>query len=136
MTNTASKMSPEAQRVAIAEACGWKFECHNTESASSAFICIVDPKNRSVRLPYFENGMAMDLIGVPDYLSDLNAMHEVEKVLNEDQQEDYAMALKMIGKDSDFHYIHHAAAQRAEAFLKTLGLWVEEAKVETKVGGN
>jgi hypothetical protein len=63
---------------------------------------------------------------IPDYLNDLNAMHEVEKNLILKQQMQYQ---GMIGKVTDnkcpalFGQIHATAAQRAEAFLKTIGKW-------------
>lgn len=73
---------------------------------------------------------------VPDYLNDLNAMHEAEKVLTMDQMRLYQDKLcwwinHYIYNDrarsgpahhSDF-VIHATAAQRAEAFLRTIGKW-------------
>ena len=58
------------------------------------------------RIPY---------LNMPDYLNDLNAMHEAEKVLNDHQWDDYICQLG--------HAMGATAAQRAEAFLKTLNLW-------------
>jgi hypothetical protein len=52
----------------------------------------------------------------PDYVHDLNAMHEAEKVLDETQAEDYEELLGEYG-------FHSTARQRAEAFLMTLGKW-------------
>ena len=53
-------MTPEEQRIKIAEACGHKFE---------KFMCnpprLINP--------------AIQLSEIPDYLNDLNAMHEAEK---------------------------------------------------------
>ena len=63
----------------------------------------------------------------PDYLNDLNAMHEAEKMLRKpmkgsdtdtiigDRMHKYA---ELIG-----YAFGATAAQRAEAFLRTLGLW-------------
>jgi hypothetical protein len=74
----------------------------------------------------------------PDFHDDLNAMHEAEKVLTQQQMIDYS---SHVGKAvtshlpasraawMDFELIHATAAQRARAFLETLGLW-EEAKNE------
>ena len=62
-----------------------------------------------------------------DYCSDLNAMHEAEKVFD-------AMSSKMFGgwllaicsgKNAAWHA---NARQRAEAFLRTLGKWEEVQK--------
>jgi hypothetical protein len=55
---------------------------------------------------------------VPDYLSDLNAMHEAEKVLTLEQKSVYCLELNKL-----IYGMCATAAQRAEAFLKTLGLW-------------
>ncbi len=51
---------------------------------------------------------------LPDYLNDLNAMHEAEKVLQGEQLTEYVE--RWVEWNS-------TAAQRAEAFLRTLGPW-------------
>lgn len=68
----------------------------------------------------------------PDYTSDLNAMHEAEKVLTSPQVTKYTHELRYITRsveelfDQELAVINHAtAAQRAEAFLKTLNLWTD-----------
>lgn len=67
----------------------------------------------------------------PDYLSDLNAMHEVEKNLSFEQCGAYSLELNAkIKQDKkspkfkvdEFRW-HTTAAQRAEAFLRTIGRW-------------
>lgn len=107
-------MTLEAQRIAIAEACGWS----RGKSPYAGADCWC--KN---------DGYKMTL---PDYLNDLNAMHEAEKVLNPEQQINYASRLARYFKDNsthgsdfltDFDLLHATAAQRAEAFLKTIGKW-------------
>ena len=62
---------------------------------------------------------------LPDYLKDLNAMHEAEKVLTFDQQTEYIGWLARMNKDKYFNFglAHMSASQRAEAFGKTLNLW-------------
>ena len=73
-------------------------------------------------------GYAQPTNSVPDYLSDLNAMHEAEKTLSEVQGEEYVSHLG-IQSWSDPHWfavISATAAQRAEAFLKTIGKWRDE----------
>ena len=93
-------MTPEAQRIAIAEACGWT---RRREHAMSQWIA---PHGGSWNEP-------------PDYLNDLNAMQSAEKLLKSAEQfRQYADSL------DDGNGGHFAtAAQRAEAFLKTLNLW-------------
>src|SRR4051812_24108178 len=100
-------MTEEAQRIAIAESCGW--ENHPCGNGVSGWIERVG----EYELRHFE---------CPDYLHDLNAIHEAEKVLGMDQRTDYIRVLNA----GDFGYRRLAfatAAQRAEAFLRTLGKW-------------
>ena len=100
-------MIPEAQRIriAIAQACGWK------HVSGERWV----RKEEDHVFGY----------SPPHYSSDLNAMHEAEKVLKGDRQKgDYVDWLHRITKASRVFAITHAtAAQRAEAFLRTLGKW-------------
>lgn len=102
-------MKPEQQRIAIAEVCGWKL-----------IYPICDTANW--RSPAGQAGF----LSPPNYLNDLNAMHEAEKTLKFKQQ---ALYQGMIGKVTGnkcpalFGQIHATAPQRAEAFLRTLNLW-------------
>ena len=102
-------MSPEAQRIAIAEACGWK--CPEVGG-------------------YWKNPMGDEEM-LPFYPVDLNAMHEAEKVLNTEQRPIYwrnlsrwVSAANGMMKHAECFYIATAtASQRAEAFLRTIGKW-------------
>jgi hypothetical protein len=107
-------MTPEQQRIAIAEACGWE---KNTDSMIAHCFPeqMKSPTNGHVKI-------------IPDYLSDLNAMHEAEKVLKYEKLPVYVHILRheILMKDegvSDFDLLHATAAQRAEAFLRCLNLW-------------
>ncbi len=115
-------MNHEQQRIKIAEACGWKIPESCKKSGCLEHGLLPEPKGIVVTAP------------IPDYLNDLNAMHEAEKHLTKDQCYLYYRILF----DSDgtygrvlhthhWHLIRATAAQRAEAFLRTLGLW-EESK--------
>ena len=71
---------------------------------------------------------------LPDYLNDLNAMHEAEKLLTKKQRPFYAGELidatvaECMEQHAEVFVVAHAtAAQRAEAFLKTLNLWTDKA---------
>jgi hypothetical protein len=92
-------MKPEQQRIAIAEACGWKCSeySHELGQLVAQFI--------------------------PDYIHDLDAMHEAEQVLNNVQRERYRTELVYSHAGGD---VFATAAQRAEAFLKTIGKWEDE----------
>ena len=114
-------MTPEAQRIAIAEACGFTnvhpVIIRNVTGCGDDRQC----------------GIASDQGWLPDYLSDLNAMHEAENVLTVGQKEnDFQTHLNdVVARDRDgltlglltYLSVHATAAQRAEAFLRTLGLW-------------
>ena len=121
-------MKPEQQRIAIAEACGWRIE-------SDGACTFVYPPNEKMGTGYRMNDIRHPKIIrlLPDYINDLNAMHEAERFLDYDQCEQYASDLWDIimcaeesmenPPPSNFACIHATAAQRAEAFLKTLNLW-------------
>lgn len=98
-------MNPEAQRIAIAEACGWKQQ----HSKAKGEVRWYAPDGHNYLLP-------------PDYLNDLNAMHEAEKVkiIGTEYESDYCMYLY-----ENAHQCFATPAQRAEAFLRTLNLWTE-----------
>ena len=96
-------MTPEKQRVAIAEACGWK-----TDKRGLGWL---SPRG------YYASE--------PDYLNDLNAMHEAEKTLTDKAHEEFRLNLyEVLGDDSRL-IVSSTAAQRAEAFLRTIGKWKE-----------
>lgn len=123
-------MTPEEQRIAIAEACGWK-------------------KVRMVAVTEYQraSGITCDCLGVPpesgspgvpDYLNDLNAMHEatacLDKTINQKDiclRDVFSSELEEIFSRSKtepeiwsmFDLLTASASQRAEAFLRTLNLW-------------
>lgn len=65
----------------------------------------------------------------PRYFSDLNAMHEAEKVLTDDQQWDWQNHIVSVlpqrphFKSLMFYIATATAAQRAEAYGLSLNLW-------------
>lgn len=107
-------MTPEQQRIAIAEACGWtRCVCGDPECGA-----------------WFAPDASPDdpCLGPPDYLNDLNAMHEAEMMLNRKQYLNYVTELGYVVGNTGVEYydlIRATAAQRAEAFLRALGKWVE-----------
>jgi hypothetical protein len=58
----------------------------------------------------------------PDYLNDLNAMHEAKKILTDEQRPIYWRTLYDVCKTTEWPF-NAEAHQEAEAFLKTLNLW-------------
>ena len=124
-------MTEQQQRIAIAQACGWKWIQTNFE-AESGLIGTDSP--HSGNIPYqgtnYPSNRHLPTYGkaIPDYLNDLNAMHEAEKILTEVQFGDYYIEhLKMARGESQYtidrSMVCATAAQRAEAFLKTIGKW-------------
>lgn len=108
-------MSPREKQIAIAKVCGWQVI---TDSAGTHNI----PPNTSI-VEFM--GMGEPLLDLPDYLNDLNAMHEAEKVLTEEQNDKYLVILSW-SVVSQAEMAHRATAtQRAEAFGLTLNLWTK-----------
>ena len=114
-------MTPEQQRIAIAEACGWQILEPEVKPAITYLWglreCFILEENKEI---------------IPDYLNDLNAMHDAEETLQESQRvtysnELYDLAVEHQLKTGKWSYLSMTAAQRAEAFLRTIGKW-EEAK--------
>lgn len=116
-------MNKEQQRITIAKACGWKY-------ITPSQICGYAPWRKQYApqdIP-IDGTLPFDIL--PDYLNDLNAMHEAEKTLKDKSE--------ILHHTEQFIYRRHlvaicgkggayvaTAAQRAEAFLKTLDLWIE-----------
>ena len=100
-------MNPEAQQIAIAKASDWKPNPFIRDMSGQVF-----PQSP------------------PDYLNDLNAMHQAEKVLTQAQDYQYRdSVLPAVCKDgSGMIALTATAAQRAEAFLRTIGKWKEASK--------
>jgi len=113
-------VSPEAQQIAIAEACGWEYLPGEEPTYGGNYkVALWFRKNPIARVR--TRWQEKSRIGLPDYLSDLNAMHEAEKVLggfNDPRWGTYCSYL-----DDLPSRIAATAAQRAEAFLRTLNLW-------------
>lgn len=108
-------MSPEAQRLVIAVACGWKYIDNNPDLYPYWLAPTGDSR--------YGNPLDANLFpkAFPDYLNSLNAMHEAEKVLEGGMRSKYDAELTIIC-ERDYNFIWEStAAQRAEAFLRTIG---------------
>src|SRR5688572_27150641 len=114
-------MTPESQRIAIAEECGWTRIGINDDDGR---LLGRDPKD-------FKGYITYDPL--PDSLTDLNAMHEAEKTLLFDKRRSFREELQRIMSRpiasgaiiAMQECIHATAAQRSEAFLRATGRWVE-----------
>jgi hypothetical protein len=108
-------MSPERQRVVIAELCG--------------FTCIAKSDFGPV------NGFCQgELVRVPDYTGDLNAMHDALKVVRMQSKEaDFWFQLRQVlgfpDAESDWSHLDFfsavdcSAPQLAEALIRTFNKW-------------
>lgn len=114
-------MKTEQQRIAIAQAMGWT-DCEYVQQIG---LC---------------KGRAPDeciMQEIPEYLVDLNAIHEAEKILWEmdwghryifnDHLANVLKGRSVNRNEWDAEILLDATAEnRAEAFLKTLELWEEQ----------
>lgn len=137
-------MTPEKQRIAIAEACGFRkihevfydwerrtkwnsprryFRSPNSDYGNKLFPNQAwgwgPPSEWNLGVPNWD--------GVPDYLNDLNAMHEAEETLTRKQLVDYCnFQLRTStgeGCVTEYKMIRASAVQRAEAILRTVNKW-------------
>jgi hypothetical protein len=120
MVDDDMKLTEQEKRIKLAEADGWD-ESPSGKWSNNGFI-LPDPLNP------------------PDYFNDLNAVHELEKMLLPDDAyysqrnfyssevgrvtgNDNGQGWKPLSNDACFNILHATAAQRAEAIGKTLNLW-------------
>lgn len=112
-------MTNEEKRIKIAEACGWnEIEWHQ----------LTNPREARERKLFCRDTQLHKCGWLPDYFSDLNACHEMEKVIKLAQRRDYWNWLYRIteqGRMAEPGWLTTTATapQRAEAFGKTLNLW-------------
>jgi len=119
-------MTNEQINIAIAESCGW------------TFINQVDKRPHGLPPDGKKDRYTSPL---PYYCNDLNAMHEAIETISVGEKSTYIIHLMDIcrehpigcvpdwtrDKQSLARLVQATARQRAEAFLKTLGKWEEEA---------
>jgi hypothetical protein len=126
-------MTSEAQRIAIAEACGWKVEQTDFKT-----FTLIEPNGK--RWERFDSGeIAWTSNVIPNYLNDLNAMHDAVQTLNEQERVHLVDALLgSINREPDYNIdddfcsddgwklLTATAKQIADAFCEVKGgLWKE-----------
>lgn len=123
-------MTDKEINIAIAEACGWQWRvgiyqnCRGLFHPDDEYLKSCEcTKEQMVNLPISSDCAKR----VPDYCNDLNAMHEAENTLNEEQKEKYFFNLMCVFGNWP-KAIQANARHRAEAFLRALGKWKESAK--------
>ena len=120
------------QRIVIAEYCGWT-EIREQDYTPFGTDPYIDGPDQ---IWVGKNPKKKEVEFIPDYFNDLNAMHEVEKRLTIPEQLRFYQELCHIletnpdgthkfGVCMYWETIHANAAQKAEAFLKTIGKWKE-----------
>jgi len=124
-------MTPEEKRIAIAKSLGWK--TRYSESAEDDVI--QSPDNKIYFSWTHKNGYKRKrklnfLDVIPDYLNDLNSMHEIEKKLIEDNkyfsnEDGYGGTNyidRLINICGNYEKAYHAnSRERADAYLKLIG---------------
>jgi len=136
-------MNEQDQRIAIAEACGAEWRVNKSGNRLLVFpqLYNLDGTCDLAKADGTERLAAWDYIWregcIPNYLHDLNAMHEAEKVLTDAQYTQYENLMwDIIATQSKWQKVggimlpaerfrdsSATAAQRAEAFLRTIGKW-------------
>lgn len=125
-------MTKEKQRIVIAEFCGAK---HVQFLGKKAWTFESYPNPENLLCPMEHGGC---LIDVPNYPEDLNAMAGAIDKLSIGQRTKWPMELRKIimrdcagnenpdtGIVDDTWFYNAIAAQRSEAFIKTIGRWKE-----------
>jgi hypothetical protein len=114
-------MTPTEINIAIAEACGWKMYCQEAIDGNWG------TKDKWITAPDGTSQLRHD---IPNYHGNLNAMHEAEKhglhnTPPSNRLFSYQDNLDMITRRTCTFPWFATAAQRAEAFLRTIGKWKE-----------
>jgi len=120
-------MTEIEQRIAVAEFCAWHLQ---------PSVCVggwnIHHGTTKIGSFWFNLEKAPTLLdcieGIPDYLHDLNAMHDAEDSPKLDGiRSEYVHQLGIVvigvGEPIQWITVHASAAQRAEALLRTVGKW-------------
>ena len=131
---TRNNMTNEEMNIAINQHFGWRFAgdpeldaftegwVSGAKVAAGPFADFVK-WNESNDPRYFP--VLVGLHSITNYSGCLNAMHEAEGDLPDSMEQAHFETLHDVAGDLDFYKA--TAAQRAEAFLRTVGKWKEDA---------
>jgi hypothetical protein len=141
-------MTKKDQRIAIAEACGWKWyktprSVQNPKESQYRTLCLPSlHEHEGQSAVWLQRAAGVEKIAnlkfmvdngrLPDFPNDLNAMHGAWMLLNEQDQCEFRNELDKVvhrkfpeaGKHRRETLAANAtAADRAEAFLRLIGKW-------------
>jgi len=133
-------MTTDEQLIAIATACGWAKIINLLLPVYGAWGNAFPARHENALIgvaPFYVSkyprnakfyGNIVTRVKIPDYLNDLNAMHEAEKVMSDKNL--YRKFIYLVVLDDPQNTTNEpawaTASQRAEAFLRTIGKWVSE----------
>jgi hypothetical protein len=106
-------MTLEDQILAIAEFDGWRIK--TSKNKISRWFKL---STRGKNAPW-----NTDIDVLPNYTTDLNALHLVENKLDFVQRLEWTSILRDIVHRDNTYYMSATALQRCEAILKTIGKW-------------
>lgn len=123
-------MEKTKQKIAIAQSIGWEWITESTQGRYQG----IRPENTKRYCNWTRHAPAIDVEDgrewhwIPDYLNCLDAMNEVEEVAQYHVGDYCRMLAQVTSMGSvenmtQYNLLHASAAQRAEAFLKTVGRW-------------
>lgn len=120
-------MTDNEQRIAIAEACGWT--CEQWASGSWQVYRPGNPRERVTDGGYGSREAALRN-ATPDYLNDWNAMRAAVNSLSVKDRMQFLYHLDQAtrGRHSDWlpaRIVDSTLHEWAEAFLRTVGKWVD-----------
>ena len=113
MTRTEFKeLSSEEKRIRVAELCG-------IANIFKKYVDVGGPAEYYLAFKTNNQGITKE---IPDYINDLNAMHEVEATIPEEKELEYTDNLSCLTdfKDGYANIWRTTAEQRAEAFVLTM----------------
>lgn len=134
-------MNPKEKNIKIAEACGWK----KIEPITIEYMYRAGAMTSGTATWENEKGEPMLEEWIPDFCNDLNAMHKAERSLKIEGEGKYGDLLSQMIREKEnlrwgdkptkkfpfngwgyFSLAHLTASQKADAFLKTIGLYEED----------
>lgn len=117
-------MSSDEQRIAIAEACGWVREYADVQTWNAGLNSYKGGYEPIRTMLFRRKEKCFRAENLPDYLADLNAMHEAEIFIRKDHDV-YGLYLQHLNRTAPECRVHASAEQKAEAFLRAIGKWEE-----------